>query len=456
MSAVSDNPAGIEGITVHVPHHYLPLESLASEHGVDPDKFVKGLGCQRMAVPHPTQDTVTMAVAALMRLLDRYQVDPQQVGLLIVGTETGVDSSKPISAYVHGVAGLPDTCRVFDVQHACYGATAGLQMACGWAASPASEGRKAVVIASDVARYTPGSPGEPTQGAGAVAMLVSDSPTLLRLDGSFEWLHAQSVNDFWRPTYSSTAVVEGHYSVACYLSGLRATWERMSTRTGRTRKDFDYMLFHLPFPRMSWKAHLTVAELESGPRAPAPEKLARRERHAYEQKVAPALWASEQVGNIYTGSMWLSLAALLEGEIATVPGRRVSLYSYGSGSCSELLTGRIGDDPSAWQGLIGLGDSLTRRAAITHDEYLAFREAGIELARNGSYEPGVTPLEPHLPPGARLLFLGVKEHMRMYRPGPDWQPPETDAPRLLLRNDNPREGWFDMWMLGPELTWKVE
>ncbi len=446
---------GIEAIAVHVPHHFLPLESLALAHDVDPDKFREGLGCQRMAVPHPTQDTVTMAMAALMDLIERFDVDPRQVGLLIVGTETGVDSSKPISAYVHGAAGLPTTCRVFDIQHACYGATAGVQMACSWVGSPLSEGRKAIVIAADVARYPPGSPGEPTQGAGAVAMLVSDDPRALRIEHRFESLHAQSVNDFWRPTYSSTAVVEGHYSVACYLAGLRSTWSSMTARTGSSRGDFDYMIYHLPFPRMSWKAHMALAEVESGLVSKSDSLRLEREREIFESKVQPALWAAQQVGNMYTGSMWLSLAALLEGEPSSVPGRRICLYSYGSGSCSELLTGRIGDDPSAWHGRIGLAQALTSRVEISHEMYLEFRQKGLELSCNGSFKPGETPMAKHVPPRARLLFLGVKDHMRMYRPGPVWQPADAE-PRLLLRTDNPREGWFDMWMLGPESLWKVE
>lgn len=456
VTTLATQTVGIEGLTVHVPHHYLALESLAKTHGVDPAKFSKGLGCIRMAVPHPTQDTVTMAVAALMDLLDRYDVDPQQVGLLVVGTETGVDSSKPISAYVHGVAGLPSTCRVFDVQHACYGATAGLQMAASWATSPLSDGRKAIVIASDVARYTPGSPGEPTQGAGAIAMLVSTEPRILRLDHRFESLHAQSVNDFWRPTYSSTAVVEGHYSVACYLAGLRTTWQIMHDRTGRTRDDFDYMLYHLPFPRMSFKAHMALAELEEGPSVTKNDASLQRERDVYARKVEPTLWAAQQVGNIYTGSLWLSLASLLEGDPTTTPGRRICLYSYGSGSCSELLTGRIGDDPTAWHGLIGLSQALTSRTQIDHDLYLKFRQTGLSLYENGSFKPGASPLSEHLPPRVRLLFLGVKDHMRMYRPGPEWTPKDVDKPRLLLKTDNPREGWFDMWMLGPESLWRVE
>jgi hydroxymethylglutaryl-CoA synthase len=119
------------------------------------------------------EDPVTLAAGAVSRLLQVADVRPSDIGMLIVGSESGVDASKPIAAYVHGLLGLPNACRTFDTQHACYGATAGLQLAAAWATR--SPDRKAVVVASDIARYDVGSAGEPTQGAGAVAMLVSSA-----------------------------------------------------------------------------------------------------------------------------------------------------------------------------------------------------------------------------------------------------------------------------------------
>lgn len=441
---------GIEAIAVHVPEHFMHLRSLAEAHGVDPDKFLVGLGCNRMATPHPTQDTVTMAVSAIRDLIDRYNVDPEEIGLLICGTETGVDSSKPVSAYVHGLAGMGPHCRIFDIKHACYGATAGLSLASSWV----STGRKALIVASDVARYTPGSPGEPTQGAGAVAMLVSDTPSIFTLHDHFEAVHAMSVNDFWRPTYSPTAVVEGHYSVACYLSGLRSAWRSMTEKTGRGRDDFAYMLYHLPFPRISWKAHMAIAELETGIGPTADTAALEPERHVYQQKVEPALWASSEIGNIYTGSLWLSLAALLESEPSQCAGRDVTLYSYGSGSCSELLTGTVGTDPTAWHGKIGISQALTTRTEIDHALYTAFRDKETELKHNGSYRPSAIPLPEHRPSSSASLFLGVKDHMRVYRPGTQWKPPTE--PRIHIREDEPPEAWCDMWMLGQEPPWKVQ
>ena len=45
-----------------------------------------------------------------------------------------------------------------------------------------ARGKKALVVGADIARYGVGTPGEPTQGAGAVALVVSSAPRLLALD----------------------------------------------------------------------------------------------------------------------------------------------------------------------------------------------------------------------------------------------------------------------------------
>ena len=65
------------------------------------------------------------------------------------------------------------------MKEACYAATAGLNYAKLHVATHPDS--KVLVIASDIARYGVGSSGESTQGAGAVAMLVSKNPRILEL-----------------------------------------------------------------------------------------------------------------------------------------------------------------------------------------------------------------------------------------------------------------------------------
>ena len=55
---------GIESISFHAPKHYLDLCDLARERGVDPEKYRTGLGQEKMAVPSPDEDVVTMGANA--------------------------------------------------------------------------------------------------------------------------------------------------------------------------------------------------------------------------------------------------------------------------------------------------------------------------------------------------------------------------------------------------------
>ena len=72
-------------------------------------------------------------------------------------TETAVDHAKPVGIFLHELLGLPASCRTVELKHACYGGTAGLMLAASWLRSGAACGRKALVVATDIARYDVGS-----------------------------------------------------------------------------------------------------------------------------------------------------------------------------------------------------------------------------------------------------------------------------------------------------------
>jgi len=416
----NEREIGLEALAVHIPRYYLDLGTLARANGVDPAKYYFGLGCRRMAIPAPDEDAVVLAAQAAKSLFKRYGTDPADVGLVVVGTESGVDGAKPIAAYVHRMTGLPSDCRTFDVQHACYGGTAALRIATDWLAAGRRPGRKALVVAADVARYEVGSPGEPTQGAGAVALLLSDQPRILRFADDPEAVHTEEVMDFWRPNYRSTAVVDGHYSLECYLRAAESCWRRFRAGGGGAFADFGYLLFHSPFPKMALKAHrhlhgIAVADGEL-PADSDPEA-------DFERRVQPTLWANTEVGNAYAASLYLSLAALLESGEARIEGSRIGLFSYGSGSCAEFGAATVGPDASAWRDKTGLRELLGRRRELTHRTYLRFREAHEELARNGSFR---TPLVHE-----GNAFCGTLDHRRIYRDAACVQPAAPPAKTLL-------------------------
>jgi len=400
----SESRFGIEGISVSIPRHFIDLGTLASESGIDPDKYYKGLGCRRMAVVTPLEDPVTMATEATRSMIRRYDVDTDAIGMLIVGSESGVDAAKPIAAYVHGLLGLRSQCRTFDTQHACYGATAALQMARNWTSQHPADGRKAIVVATDVAKYEVGSPGEATQGAGAVAMLVGSEPDILAIEPCPDAVFTEDVMDFWRPHYSSTAMVDGKYSLECYLKALASTYTTYENASGLGWDEYDHMLFHVPFPKMAYKAFSWVHEREAARHNGDFPSL----EDSFRQRTMPALWANEEVGNVYSGSLYLSLAGLLERHGTDIEKERLGFFSYGSGSCAEFFSGVVGPDSAAWRDRIGIAEALEARVELDYDQYLDLRMQTDSMALNGSYRVR------NQSNGENVWFCGVQDHRRIY------------------------------------------
>ena len=403
---------GIERLAVYVPQHALRLTDLAAARGVPPDKLTSGLGVQEMAIAAPCEDVVTLAATAGARLLRAADVDPDAIGMLLVATETGVDHSKPVSIFVHDLLGIGPRCRVYELKHACYAGTAALMTAADWVRAGGNRARRALVIAADIARYALGSPGEPTQGAGAVAMLVGPEPRAFAL-GETSGTHAGNVHDFWRPLDRREAIVDGKYSVECYLDALAGAFgayragecpplapgEALSDRLAR-------LLYHTPFPKMAMKAHRRLVELDW--RA-APERwrdvaprLEEAAAASFRGLAAPALQAVSRVGNTYTASLYFCLAALLEAEGRTLAGRRLGLFSYGSGCCAEFFTGVV---PSGVEAVAeaGVERLLAERRFIDVDAYERLIRAG---------EAGG---EPPADFAGEFVFAGVRDERREYR-----------------------------------------
>ena len=249
---------GIDKMNFFTPNTYIDLVTLANKRGVDPNKFTIGIGQSKMAVPTITQDTVSMGANAAFPILDKE--DLETIDLIVVGTETGIDESKSSAAFIHQLLNIHPFAKSVEVKQACYGATAGLMMAKDYI--KAHPGRKALVIGSDISRYGLNTSGEVTQGAGAIALLISENPRILALDDTSVAM-TESIFDFWRPNYRDTAIVDGKYSNEAYVNFFTTIWEEYKNRTNHSLSDFSAFCFHLPYSKMGRKALLPVLENES-------------------------------------------------------------------------------------------------------------------------------------------------------------------------------------------------
>jgi hydroxymethylglutaryl-CoA synthase len=395
------NPSvGIDALSLCVPQGYLELSDLAEARSVPPSKYVEGLGVRRMAVAQPWEDPVALAANAARRLFATSGADPAQIGLCIVGTETAVDHSKPVSAYLHGLLGLPQQARVYEAKHACFGGTAGLFTALDWIASGSARGRSALVICTDIARYELRSAGEPTQGAAAVAMLIAQRPRLLALEPGISGSYSRDVNDFWRPLHRKDAVVDGHHSVQCYLdalAGAYGAWKQVCAEADLHAK-LARRCYHVPYGKMARKAHRHACAIDGMDEAAADASFA--------AEVSTSLELPAEVGNVYTGSLYLSLASLLNAEAATLEGARVGLFSYGSGCTAEFFAGRIVAGAGAHAARLDLAQPLQGRRRYSVAEYEAIRGADSESDRRPR---AATPARP-----GEVAFEGVEGDRRIY------------------------------------------
>ncbi len=404
---------GIEAIAFHSPEHYVELTDLAEARGIDPDKFTKGLGQLKMAVATPMEDTVTLAVNAARKALENFDIDYDDIGTLVVGTESGVDHSKPVAVYVHEALGLRPNCHTYETKHACFGAMAAVFSANDWIACGRADGSKALIVAADIARYPIGDPGEPTQGAGAVAMVISDTPNLLQFDSEISGYYTKQVMDFWRPLYSTKAFVDGHYSIECYLNALEGALadalHKATIPELYRMNQLQACIYHVPFAKMAAKAHHRHFEVDAGEKIDKESQRFADVRTSFAEKTGPWLSLNAIVGNIYTGSLFLSLIDLLRRSPSAAL-RQISMFSYGSGCAASMNVAYLTPGCDRFRQQIDPEPELNARRKLSIDQYENIMRISDSLGRGDTQEF----LASEWDLTSEFLYLGNKNHIRRY------------------------------------------
>ena len=382
---------GIDKIGFATARYVLNMDDLAESHNVDPDKYSKGLLLNNLSITPINDDIVTLGASAAESILS--EEDKNTIDMIIVATESSVDQSKAASTYIHSLLGIQPFARSIEMKEACYGATAALDYArLHVQKHPES---KVLVIASDVARYGINTPGEPTQGAGSVAMLISKKPRILLLNDN-SVAQTRDIMDFWRPNYSTTPYVNGIYSTKQYLDMLKTTWAEFQKRFNTSLADFSAFCFHLPFPKLALKGFNKVMDKN------LPEDFKEKLKENFESTIL----YSKEVGNIYTGSLYLGLLSLLENSKNLVAGDQIALFSYGSGAVAEIFSATLVD---GFKDMLQTNrlETLKNRIRLSVEDYekLFFEEVVIDSEGNANipeYKTGVFALKE------------IHEHQRIY------------------------------------------
>ena len=383
---------GIDKIGFATSPYVLRLKDLAAARDTDPEKLSKGLLLKEQSVAPITEDIVTLAATAADDILT--DEDKEAIDMVILATESGIDQSKAAAVFVHGLLDIQPFARSFEMKEACYAATAALDYAKLHVEKfPQS---KVLVIASDIAKYGIGTPGEPTQGAGAVAMLISQNPRILSFNDD-NVAQTRDVMDFWRPNYATTPFVNGIYSTQQYLDSLKTTWAEYQKRTGLTLTDFASVCFHLPYPKLALKGLKKILD----------KSLSEEKKDQLQYNFDQSILYSQRVGNIYTGSLFLGLLSLLENDPQLKAGDRIALFSYGSGAVSEIFSANLvpGFEQLLYHKRM---EKLDQRTVLSVADYerLFYEEVDLDPSGNQVFEAATH---------QTFALTEIKEHQRTYQ-----------------------------------------
>ena len=459
---------GILSIAAYFPKTYVSQEDLEKFDQVDAGKYTKGLMQDKMGFCTDLEDINSIALT-VTKLIDESGISLNDIGYLEVGTETILDKSKSVETLLMELfeaSGNTDIEGV-DTTNACYGGTAALFHAIDHFGAPL--GRPA-----DIAVYDKGNT-RPTGGCGAIAILIGPNAPLVF--EPFRATHMTHTYDFYKPDSASEyPTVDGKLSLQAYIGAINKCYQVFRKKYFQHNKDkdanrvaileeFDAILMHSPYCKLVRKAfarmlfnEFDVIARQQGSgndderykgfleQLPAEElsmaydswlkpigKLSLEKvsislsEEAYQKKTAESLFLSNQVGNMYTASLYSCLVAYLTSKpIEHLANKPILLFSYGSGSAASMFSARINSDTQAIEKLIaGIRDvreKLQERLKITPEEFTAHLEhkkktfslpsrspTGQPVEATDSDKVGQVTIETYLYPGT--YYLTSVDHM---------------------------------------------
>lgn len=412
---------GIEALNVFAGTAYMDVAELAAYRQLDTSRFTNLL-MKEKAVALPYEDPITFGVNAAKAIIDALsEEEKNKIELLITCTESGIDFGKSISTYIHHYLGLSRNCRMAELKQACYAGTSGFQMAVNMVLSQTSPGAKALIIATDISRLMVLDGGtaekqdwsfaEPSSGAGAVAMLISDTPYVFQVDQGASGFYGYEVMDTCRPVPDSEAG-DSDLSLMSYLDCCEQAFLAYQKRVKDVcyKDSFQYLAFHTPFGGMVKGAHRTMM------RKIAKAKPAEIEAD-FTGRVEPGLHYCQRVGNIMGATIFLSLAGIIDQGQFDQP-KRIGCFSYGSGCCSEFYSGVVTAQAQQYQKRFQIEKELSERYRLSMDEYEILLQGSTAVkfgTRNVKMDTDIIPNALASSKGKqRLVLKEIKEFHRIY------------------------------------------
>lgn len=411
---------GIEAMNVFAGSAYVNVETLATHRKLEVTRF-RNLLMKEKTIALPYEDPITFGVNAARPLIDAMSPEERdRIEMVVACTESAFDFGKSMSTYFHKLLGLNRNCRLFELKNACYSGVAGIQMAVNFVLSQASPGAKALVIATDIARFIKlegedalmqdWSFFEPSAGAGAVAMIISETPHVFQIDVGANGYYGYEVMDTCRPVPDSEAG-DVDLSLLSYLDCFENSFLEYQKRVDGAdfARTFAYLAMHTPFGGMVKGAHRDMMRKVV--------KASPKEIEAdFDRRMMPGLVHCQRVGNIMGATTMLALLSTIDHGDFETP-QRVGCFSYGSGCCSEFFSGVVTKDAQERVRALGIKEQLDNRYELSMDEYdrlLASNSAVKFGTRNVELDTAFIPQARSAQGDGTLFLTEIKEFQRLY------------------------------------------
>ncbi len=413
-------PVGIEAMNVFAGSACLDVNKLAEHRKLDMSRF-ENLMMKEKTVALPYEDPITFGVNAAKPIVDALSPEEKdRIEMVITSTESAFDFGKSMSTYCHHHLGLNRNCRLFELKNACYSGVAGFQMAVNFILSQTSPGAKALVIATDISRFIAVDAGEaltqdwsfaePSGGAGAVAMLVSEMPYVFQVDVGANGYYGYEVMDTCRPAPDAEAG-DADLSLLSYLDCCENSFLEYKKRVKDAdyAKSFGYLAFHTPFGGMIKGAHRN--QMRKTVKA-KPKEI----EEDFERRVTPGLTYCQRVGNSMGATTMFSLTSAIDNGNFETP-QRIGCFSYGSGCCSEFFSGIVTKEGQQRLRAQKIKDQLDNRHELSMEEYDDLLKGSNAVkfgTRNVTLDTNFIP-QARSAHGKETLFLReIKEYHREY------------------------------------------
>ncbi|TGZ81396.1 hydroxymethylglutaryl-CoA synthase [Ascodesmis nigricans] len=430
MSARPEN-IGIKAIEIYFPSQCVEQSELEKFDGVSAGKYTIGLGQTKMAFCDDREDIYSLALTVTQSLIEKYNIDTNNIGRLEVGTETLLDKSKSVKTVLMQLFPTNKNIEGVDNVNACYGGTNALFNAVNWVESSAWDGRDAIVVAGDIALYAKGA-ARPTGGAGAVAMLIGPNAEVV-LEPGKRGSYMSHAYDFYKPDLTSEyPVVDGHFSIRCYTEAVDACYKAYNQREQQLAASaskvsngvnghaapaagldrFDYMTFHAPtcklvsksYARLFYNDFLANPKDEKFAEVPAElhdlnyeQSLSDRAiektflgltKKRFQERVQPAIEVPTNCGNMYTASVYSGLCSLFKNVPADkLQGKTIGVFSYGSGLASSLFSLKVKGDTTKFAEKLNLTERLASRRIVSPEVYDQTCDIRHQAHLQKNYEP---------------------------------------------------------------------